>query len=688
MAADGKFPFKCSNCGESFSFDELAYAIFKYGQIFLIGNTKCYFGYNCVKCDKPTTNIHRLNFREWQDCRNNISKGFKSLNLIIELVYDSFPYYNYILPPLPKPIDAYSQKIPLGFGSLSNLKLEHHIKDSNILKNAFCSYSFGSPAFGPAITYWFYNEKDLHHFITYENDTGNKVFPRHIKYEPFIDRLIRFCWDNRIGYSEMIPLKEGIRYMAEINIAFLDLFPGYHREDNPSGVPEYDLITVPDTISGMYVPPMRRKIIKAMKSSNISEQDISEQDMFAEVWKKFHKIDYQEVLAYKAEKFIEECISLSKKVHCNYDDYWILREQYLIELYEAAKVPKKMKIIKREKSSELQRAVEKIESQFPEFSKIISKNDNINKCKKDVFKVAQLKGKKHNSLLITGETGTGKELFAKAFYAATGRRGSFESKNMAAIPEKLLESELFGYKKGSHGGATSDSDGLFKRADRCVLFLDEIGEVEYNLQAKLLRVLGESTIEPIGGRPEKVDVKIAFATNKDLSKSVKNKTFRNDLYNRINTFEIVLPPLRERTEDIEPLIKSFVEKISDEEKNKNYLNFFFNEESLSVLKDYPWDGNVRELENLVSKVILNWEKDSYEIYPADLPSDYHHQKQTIPPLTERRKKQLPGDDEFYKLVEIDKIPKAEIARMYNYTRPYISKVYHERIKPKFKQKDS
>ena len=324
---------------------------------------------------------------------------------------------------------------------------------------------------------------------------------------------------------------------------------------------------------------------------------------------------------------------------CTYNDFWQLRKKYLIALYEAAKSPIKMNIIKKEKSSELQRDVEKIESQFPEFKKIISKNETINKCKKSVYKAAQLKGKKHNSILITGETGTGKELFAAAFYAATGRTGSFESKNMAAISEKIVESELFGHKKGAFTGAERNYDGLFKRADGGVLFLDEIGEMDYNLQSKLLRVVGEGTIEPTGGRgPEEVDVKIVFATNKNLSEEVKNKSFRRDLYMRINTFEISLPPLRERTEDIAPLVKAFIEKIAEEEEDIIISNFFFNDEALSQLKNYPWDGNIRELENLVSRIITNWEKDSYEIYPADIPSVYH--TQNIPPLSGKVEKAI------------------------------------------------
>ncbi len=203
------------------------------------------------------------------------------------------------------------------------------------------------------------------------------------------------------------------------------------------------------------------------------------------------------------------------------------------------------------------------------------------------------------TVLITGENGTGKELVAKAIHAKSHRaRRPFVVQNCSAFNDNLLDSELFGHKRGAFTGAVADKKGLFEAADRGTFFLDEIGDMSPVLQVKVLRVLQEGTFIPVGGTETKhVDVRVVAATNRDLKSMVEAGTFREDLYYRINVINLGLPPLRERLEDIEILVEHFLKKHSGEEKR-------LSTECVSLMKAYAWPGNVRELENEIERLVV------------------------------------------------------------------------------------
>jgi transcriptional regulator with GAF, ATPase, and Fis domain len=210
------------------------------------------------------------------------------------------------------------------------------------------------------------------------------------------------------------------------------------------------------------------------------------------------------------------------------------------------------------------------------------------------------------TVCIDGETGTGKELVASAIHYRSGRREKmFVAQNCAALPENLLESELFGHKRGAFTSADSDKKGLFEIADGGTLFLDEMGEMPLSLQAKLLRVLQEGTIRPVGATAEKqVDVRIICATNRDLAAEVEKGRFRSDLYYRLMVFPIRLPPLRERREDIPLLAKHFLTKYSAEYRLELPG---FSQEAVDALASYAWPGNIRELENEIQRLVIQAE---------------------------------------------------------------------------------
>jgi PAS domain S-box-containing protein len=208
-----------------------------------------------------------------------------------------------------------------------------------------------------------------------------------------------------------------------------------------------------------------------------------------------------------------------------------------------------------------------------------------------------------STVLVTGETGTGKEVMARTIHSLSSRSdGPFIAVNCGALPDSLLESELFGYKAGAFTGATKDKPGRFALARGGTLFLDEIGEISPALQVRLLRVLQERSFEPLGGTAsETTDARIIVATNKDLADQVRQKLFREDLYYRINVVRIELPPLRSRKEDIPLLVDQFIERFNN--LQQKYVSEI-SADALSLLMAHDWPGNIRELENVIERAFV------------------------------------------------------------------------------------
>jgi two-component system response regulator HydG len=259
--------------------------------------------------------------------------------------------------------------------------------------------------------------------------------------------------------------------------------------------------------------------------------------------------------------------------------------------------------------TEIRRLQREVEAHY-HFDRVIGKSAAM----QQVFDLIDRVKDSHVNILLTGESGTGKDLLARTLhYQSSRKQAPFVPVNCAAIPEQLLESELFGYVQGAFTDARKDKKGLFVEAHGGTLFLDEVGELPVLLQTKLLRVIEDKEVRPLGAtKGEKVDVRLIAATNRDLRRAVAAGAFRQDLFYRLNVIDIHLPPLRERPEDLPLLIQHFMERSPGSARVRR-----LSADALRILLNYPWPGNVRELENTIERALVLCRGE--EITPADLP---------------------------------------------------------------------
>jgi two-component system response regulator PilR (NtrC family) len=298
----------------------------------------------------------------------------------------------------------------------------------------------------------------------------------------------------------------------------------------------------------------------------------------------------------------------------------------------------------------------------PSIENIIGKSPAM----KELFTVISKSASSNANVLITGESGTGKELVARAVHDLSPRKHNhFVTLNCAAIPEGLLESELFGYMKGAFTGATSNKQGLFELANEGTLFLDEIGEMPMSLQAKLLRVIEGGVFRRVGGVSDiHSDVRIVAATNRDLQEMIDEGRFREDLYFRLNVLSLKIPPLRERRDDIPLLVEHFLMKFSGGKKR-------FTPQVMKMLQDYRWKGNVRELENIVERVILLADGDTIDVdaLPEEIRNSSAAERVTVPSGGIDLEKLMCDTEKAYLLDALRKTNgvKTEAARLLNLT---------------------
>lgn len=291
--------------------------------------------------------------------------------------------------------------------------------------------------------------------------------------------------------------------------------------------------------------------------------------------------------------------------------------QYLTKPFDVNEVKLAVKMAMREKVKEAEiSALEKDIARWYDPYEVVGEAPAWNKMLQMTERAAAARD---TTIMLYGESGTGKELVARFVHSRSQRATEpFVPIHCAAIPEQLLESELFGYEKGSFTGADKSREGCVETADGGTLFLDEIGEMPQSMQSKLLRFLQDHQFTRIGGRkPRQADVRVVGATNKDIRKGVREGWFREDLYYRLNVIPVSIPPLRERKDDVPLLAEHFLKQFRTEH---NIRLAAFSDRSMEMLQDYHWPGNVRELRNLIERLVVLYGDES-EIKPQHLPSE-------------------------------------------------------------------
>jgi transcriptional regulator with PAS, ATPase and Fis domain len=284
------------------------------------------------------------------------------------------------------------------------------------------------------------------------------------------------------------------------------------------------------------------------------------------------------------------------------------------------------KALEKQRLAEENRSLRRRLSVKEEFSNIIGNSSRI----RQIFKIISEVAPTEATVLITGESGTGKELVARAIHSRSNRRdGAFVTLNCGALPDTLLESELFGYEKGAFTGAAAMKMGRIEMASGGTLFLDEVGDMTPKTQVDLLRALQDRELTRLGGaKVIKVDVRFIAATNKDLAGEIAEKRFREDLYYRLNVVPIVLPALRERKEDIPILVNAFLEEFCRLHKKEPKK---LSDRALDLMLQYLWPGNVRELRNVAERMVLLSPNETLE--PRDLPASIGHSQDSRPEIS-------------------------------------------------------
>lgn len=352
-----------------------------------------------------------------------------------------------------------------------------------------------------------------------------------------------------------------------------------------------------EDLAAKFLPKQSEQLLKSIVSASQNiKTEINETDFLsiADILKSLNEFQEQNISNSDMIKYLESLLNTLKKLFPNVKNQDLLRfEKMLTNLIKFINFQ-----LEKEKLLE-QKILCLTNSDNNNILKMAGASQTISSLISEIEPVLN----NNVSVLIQGDTGTGKELTARAVYKnSIYGNGPFIALNCAAIPEDLIESELFGYKKGSFTDAASDRPGKIELADNGVLFLDEVNELSPKLQAKLLRVLQEKVVVRLGDTQEHhIDFKLICSTNQDLKALVEQKKFREDLFYRINVYTIDLPPLRERKEDICPIAQHFL-TLRSQEFHKQIEGF--SEEALKLMLAYPWPGNIRELDNVITRAVL------------------------------------------------------------------------------------
>ena len=662
------FPFRCQKCDAELTSDLLLKAVVTYGVVLLVGEKDGFIGWSCPGCQGLKTNFTKLEREPF----NQVVYAFRSIlenGQIGKLCYHSFPY-RFDLKDTDFSGRASRERHAdfeavheTDFSGLADIEVDDDfeavhvgsfILDEPNLKPpaTYCSYEFGSDALGPAISVWWYDDYQVKKLTEQENKTGLRLFPRYIVHNQLYSMIDDFCWHNRVHFE----------YLKASNLPF-DIKEIFLSSEKKRITKAFDFLMLLDTVnlaelsslsstgSQVFIsaPTISSDMIAPVESSPKKISTIQHENLSNQVWSAFHAEWMQQLLENIAEDFISDYLSQIGKVDCSFSSLCALKETYIETLFDAVSSRYKRDKIIEDTNANMRKRVAEYEKSFPN-SKIVSENIAINGIKEQISKTAH--SNLAYSFLILGERGTGKEIFAKAIHEASKQKGRLIKVDCGSITETLFESEIFGHMKGSFTGADKDRLGAFEEANGGSIFFDEIGNLPLNLQPKLLRALQDQKYVPVGTSTERsINAKFIFATNKNIDDMVRKDLFMPDLYDRFNSFPIIIPPLRERKEDIEILVKHFINLFGTQDNN-DYGDLPVSKDCLKFLKSRDWPGNIRDLEKAIRFVMINRiaYQDKSEITELDLPAEIGVKEKRVNPTVVRKNK-LPGN----KKIEDDEI---------------------------------
>jgi two-component system, NtrC family, response regulator HydG len=687
--------FKCDHCMQEFSPESFRVAVVLYGIIFLISEQYQYFGIVCPNCINTTLrettkpeidsiiralgkqmfiahsfavdihkdsqhqrrSIHFLNKREL-----GLHLG-KQNPLAIDgywhfgtLEYTAFAqnefkytpeYFSQFTKHEMEPTIEFDHNNETTEGSFINPIVEISSDKHNTNSNYFISCLpnvLGIATDEDVINTFVFRDakgkRDIHELIKYENESKIKALPRHVYYSSIRSSCDKFCNTYRSLFvveggkqlREPNPYMErlyGTRKVLERNFAFISVLEDQKTLDLETRTGGYQALrNVEYLFQGKGVPEViNEHILKTILPKKPKLEFVM---MIQVIWDNFTKDFFQRFLTIKASEFALAYSKLSKRIDCSDAFVRSLKHKYVEELYNYIEFPHERKQIQRHVSNRTRMDVKKAEAAFPSVT-IISQDSRIDELKKEIAKYARFRDPQIDILLL-GESGTGKGLFAEAMHDAGGKEKPFVSVDCGAISENLFESEFFGHMKGAFTNANEDKKGYFELANGGTLFLDEIGNVPFEKQKKLLTVIESREIRAVGSTiSKKIDVKIVYATNLDLDAEIENGKFKLDLFHRISGFSFLIPPLKDRINDIPLLIDHFIQKYDTWRiSNSGLPQIKLSSDCISVLKRYHWPGNGREVENLMRKLVIDYrlgEKNNNEdriFTPLDLPLHFNN----------------------------------------------------------------
>jgi len=560
---DELFPFYCSEreCRNHYNLSDFVEVIQLWGFICLSSEKGTYLGFTCPNCCQTTIKRYKISDSTSliQHLENNgidVKKRYRGIR----------PYLRHYVPFFVRDIEK--SRLGEELDELKELTQEGEIYSLPDIAHPIIDY----PWIKANQNDFRIGEKAIPKLVEIENRFKVKVFPRIVGFSSIYKKAEKFLLKDQNVIQilkNLIETQYGERRSHERDDEYYrDIYTDKIKDDLT--LEEYDAIFK----SKVYSTPD-----KISSSNNIIND-----------YKKIRsRLDFE--LIYRDE-FVNR---LAKSIFIDEEPKEPVAEK---PRSDVKTTKEEIKAIRKSQEEILDKLLN-LEKRFSDLERIITQNPKVMELKCKVADVAKF----NTDILLIGETGTGKELFARAIHQVSERKGNFVPINCSSIPKDLFESELFGHKKGSFTGAISDKMGAFEYANNGTLFLDELGELPIELQSKLLRVIEYREVKPVGSQKLfNVDVKVVFATNRELQQEIDKGNFRNDLFFRINSPSVRIPPLRERAEDI-PLLVDYFRVFFNKKFNKQIESISSN--VINELKEYSWLGNVRELMKVIEIAAIN-----------------------------------------------------------------------------------